>query len=198
MEQQHPLLVILGPTASGKTRLAVRLAAALKGELISADSRQVFKDMDIGTGKDLKEYQINGKQIPYHLINIREAGARYNVNEFKEDFYQELDDNFNTPQAFAALFDFIKKINQLLDQNLISKKQAVKMYNFFQEIDKIFGIVDFKKVNLVIPAEIKKLAKEREQARKNQDWKRSDEIRLEIEKRGFVVEDTQKGPVIKR
>ncbi|SHE83491.1 tRNA (adenosine(37)-N6)-dimethylallyltransferase MiaA [Pedobacter caeni] len=88
MEQQHPLLVVLGPTASGKTKLAVRLADALQGELISADSRQVFKDMDIGTGKDLEEYQINGKQIPYHLINIREAGGKYNVNEFKEDFYQ--------------------------------------------------------------------------------------------------------------
>lgn len=88
MEQQHPLLAVLGPTASGKTKLAVRLAEAFQGELISADSRQVFKDMDIGTGKDLKEYQINGKQIPYHLINIREAGGKYNVNEFKEDFYQ--------------------------------------------------------------------------------------------------------------
>ncbi|AOM80309.1 tRNA (adenosine(37)-N6)-dimethylallyltransferase MiaA [Pedobacter steynii] len=86
--EQHPLLVILGPTASGKTKLAVRLAEALHGELISADSRQVFRGMDIGTGKDLKEYKINGKQIPYHLINIRAAGEKYNVNEFKEDFYQ--------------------------------------------------------------------------------------------------------------
>ncbi|MNX87800.1 tRNA dimethylallyltransferase [compost metagenome] len=81
-------MVILGPTASGKTKLAVRLAEALQGELISADSRQVFRDMDIGTGKDLKEYRINGKQIPYHLINIRAAGEKYNVNEFKEDFYR--------------------------------------------------------------------------------------------------------------
>lgn len=83
----HPLLVVLGPTASGKTKLSVKLADALDAELISADSRQVFRDMDIGTGKDLKEYHINGKEIPYHLINIREAGTRYNVNEFKEDFY---------------------------------------------------------------------------------------------------------------
>lgn len=92
MEQEYPLLVVLGPTASGKTKLAVRLAEALQGELISADSRQVFKDMDIGTGKDLKEYELNGKNIPYHLINIREAGGKYNVNEFKEDFYQVFED----------------------------------------------------------------------------------------------------------
>ncbi|WP_316839550.1 tRNA (adenosine(37)-N6)-dimethylallyltransferase MiaA [Pedobacter gandavensis] len=86
--EHHPLLVVLGPTASGKTKLAVKLAEALSAEIISADSRQVFRNMDIGTGKDLQEYHINGKNIPYHLINIKDAGEKYNVNEFKEDFYR--------------------------------------------------------------------------------------------------------------
>lgn len=81
--EQYPLLVILGATASGKTKLAVQLAKTLHTEIISADSRQVFKDMDIGTGKDLSEYA----EIPYHLINVREAGQNYNVNAFKDDFY---------------------------------------------------------------------------------------------------------------
>lgn len=84
----HSLLVLLGPTASGKTRLAVRIADALGGEIISADSRQIFKGMDIGTGKDLNEYVYQGKPIPYHLIDIREAGTLYNVHEFKEDFHR--------------------------------------------------------------------------------------------------------------
>jgi tRNA dimethylallyltransferase len=84
---QHPLLIILGPTASGKTKLAVNVSRELDGEIISADSRQVFKQMDIGTGKDLGEYTIMGRAIPYHLINIREAGDSYNVNAFKDDFY---------------------------------------------------------------------------------------------------------------
>lgn len=83
----HNLLIILGPTASGKTRLAVNLAHKLNGEIISADSRQIFKGMDIGTGKDLDEYMINGKQIPFHLIDVKAAGEKYNVNLFKEDFY---------------------------------------------------------------------------------------------------------------
>ncbi|WP_158799572.1 tRNA (adenosine(37)-N6)-dimethylallyltransferase MiaA [Pedobacter sp. L105] len=86
----HPLLIILGPTASGKTKLAVNMADVLGGEIISADSRQVYRDMDIGTGKDLLEYHLNGHDIPYHLINIREAGGTYNVNAFKEDFYEVL------------------------------------------------------------------------------------------------------------
>ncbi len=76
------LITILGPTASGKTRLAVALAKKLNGEIISADSRQVYRGMDIGTGKDLAEYQ----NIPYHLIDIVVAGERYNVFEFQNDF----------------------------------------------------------------------------------------------------------------
>jgi len=89
--QHHPLFVLLGPTASGKTKLAVALAELLDAEIISADSRQVFRGMDIGTGKDLAEYQIKGKQIPYHLIDIKDAGEKYNVNEFKDDFYLAFD-----------------------------------------------------------------------------------------------------------
>lgn len=87
MDHKKTLLVILGPTASGKTKLAVNLSSILGGEIISADSRQVFEGMDIGTGKDLDEYSADGRAIPYHLINIRKAGENYNVNEFKEDFY---------------------------------------------------------------------------------------------------------------
>lgn len=78
----YNLLVVLGPTASGKTSLAVRLARALGGEIISADSRQVFRGMDIGTGKDLEEYG----DTPYHLIDILEPGADFNVFEFQRRF----------------------------------------------------------------------------------------------------------------
>ena len=81
------LLIVLGATAVGKTHLAVQLAQAFNGEIISADSRQIFKGMDIGTGKDLSGYEVNGHKIPYHLIDILAAGERYHVNAFKDDFY---------------------------------------------------------------------------------------------------------------
>ncbi|MDY0268539.1 tRNA (adenosine(37)-N6)-dimethylallyltransferase MiaA [Trichloromonas sp.] len=77
------LLVILGPTASGKTRLGVGAARALNGEILSADSRQVYRGMDIGTGKDLAEYG----EIPYHLIDIVDPGAEFNVFEFQRRFF---------------------------------------------------------------------------------------------------------------
>ena len=81
----NKLIVILGPTASGKTRLAVNLASKYSGEIISADSRQIYKGMDIGTGKDLNEYHINNDDIPYHLINIINPQQDYSVFKFKQD-----------------------------------------------------------------------------------------------------------------
>ena len=80
------MITILGPTASGKTELAVDLAYKLGGEIISADSRQIYRHMDLGTGKDLAEYRINNTLIPYHLIDIAEPGYQYNVFEFQRDF----------------------------------------------------------------------------------------------------------------
>lgn len=86
MSPETPLLIILGPTASGKTHLATRVAHEIGGEIVSADSRQVYRQMDIGTGKDLEEYVVNGAPVPYHLINIRDAGDKYNVNDFHHEF----------------------------------------------------------------------------------------------------------------
>jgi tRNA dimethylallyltransferase len=88
----YDLLVITGPTASGKTVLAANLASRLGGEVISADSRQVYRGMDIGTGKDLNDFLVEGKQIPYHLINIAESGYKYNVFEFQRDFKSVYED----------------------------------------------------------------------------------------------------------
>ena len=89
------MITILGPTACGKTTLAVNLAAKTGGEIISADSRQVYRGMDIGTGKDLSEYNVDGKQIPYHLIDIEEAGQKYNLFRFQEDFNVAYEDIAN-------------------------------------------------------------------------------------------------------
>ncbi|WP_044203524.1 tRNA (adenosine(37)-N6)-dimethylallyltransferase MiaA [Flammeovirga sp. OC4] len=85
-----PLVVITGPTASGKTALATHLAATINGEVISADSRQVYKRMDIGTGKDLSEYSVNGNPIPYHLIDICEPGETFNVYQFQKHYAQAI------------------------------------------------------------------------------------------------------------
>lgn len=86
------LITILGPTASGKTALATVLADRLNGEILSADSRQVYRGMTLGTGKDLADYVVNGRQIPYHLIDICEAGEKYNLFQYQQDFLAAYDD----------------------------------------------------------------------------------------------------------
>ena len=87
------MLTILGPTASGKTTLAAHLARRLGAEIISADSRQIYRGMDIGTGKDLSDYVVDGVSIPYHLIDIADPGYKYNLFEYQRDFlsaYQDI------------------------------------------------------------------------------------------------------------
>lgn len=88
----YNILTILGPTATGKTALAAHLAARLGGEVISADSRQVYRGMDIGTGKDLEDYVVDGVRIPVHLTDIADAGTQYNVFEYKRDFQKVMAD----------------------------------------------------------------------------------------------------------
>lgn len=90
--EHNRMITILGPTASGKTSIAAALASRIGGEIISADSRQVYRRMDIGTGKDLADYEVGGKHIPYHLIDIAEPGYKYNLFEYQRDFHTAYDD----------------------------------------------------------------------------------------------------------
>ena len=88
----YDLITILGPTASGKTPLAAALASRLHTEIISADSRQVYRGMDLGTGKDLEDYIVDDHAVPYHLIDIADPGYKYNVFEYQRDFLKAYED----------------------------------------------------------------------------------------------------------
>ena len=92
MNTKYDLIAILGPTASGKTPFAAHLAARLDTEIISADSRQIYRGMDLGTGKDLADYVVDGKAIPYHLIDICDPGYKYNLFEYQRDFLKAFED----------------------------------------------------------------------------------------------------------
>lgn len=88
----YDILVITGPTATGKTRLAAMVSDRLGGEVISADSRQVYRGMDIGTGKDMSDYTVDGRKVPVHMVDIVDAGYRYNVFEYQRDFLKVLEE----------------------------------------------------------------------------------------------------------
>ena len=107
------LITILGPTASGKTPLAASLADRLATEIISGDSRQVYRRMDLGTGKDLVDYTVEGRQVPYHLIDIVEPGYKYNVFEYQRDFlkaYQEITEKNKLPILCGGTGMYIESV----------------------------------------------------------------------------------------
>ena len=106
-------IVVTGPTATGKTKVAVNIASIYNGEIISADSRQIYKGMDIGTGKDLKEYCVNDKKISYHLIDILNPEQNYSVYQFQRDFlssYNQIKDRKNLPILCGGTGLYIESI----------------------------------------------------------------------------------------
>ena len=110
---KYDLITILGPTASGKTPLATALAHKLGTEIISGDSRQVYRRMDLGTGKDLDDYTVGGEQVPYHLIDIVEPGYKYNVFEYQRDFlqaYQEITQKGKLPVLCGGTGMYIESV----------------------------------------------------------------------------------------
>ncbi len=126
--RNHKLICVLGPTAGGKTSFAAQLALKIDGEIISADSRQVYKKMDIGTGKDISDYSVDGINIPYHLIDIVDPGYEYNVYEFQRDFieaFNNIIDRDKTPILcggtglyIESVLNAYKLINVPLNQEL--------------------------------------------------------------------------------
>lgn len=102
ISSEYNLVTILGPTASGKTAVAAHVAALSGGEIISADSRQVYRRMNLGTGKDYNDYLVNGIKIPYHLVDITEPGYQYNVFEYQQDFLKVFND-LNKRGVFPVL-----------------------------------------------------------------------------------------------
>ncbi|MCH7552223.1 hypothetical protein IIB49_02425 [Patescibacteria group bacterium] len=109
-----------------------------------------------------------------------------------------LEDDFNTSKAIAVLFGILSKGNALLTKNALSKKSAKEILTFLKDIDAIFGFMFFKRKVYAIPSDVTKLAKEREEYRKSSQWKKADEIRKEIIKIGWEINDTPQGPKLKK
>ena len=128
------LITILGPTATGKTRLAARLANFFNGEIISADSRQVYKFMDIGTGKDLGDYLVGNTSIPFHLINIAEPTDEYNLYRFTNDFnnaYNKIKEHKRLPFLVGGTGLYLSSIlqNYSLNDSVQSKERSSELEN---------------------------------------------------------------------
>lgn len=155
MNVKYDMLTILGPTAGGKTSLAARMAFILDGEIISADSRQVYRGMDLGTGKDLDDYIVEGRQVPYHLIDIVEAGYKYNVYEYQKDFlkvYSELQNKEKYPVfcgGSGMYLDAVLKGYKLIPvpandnlRNELEKKSSEELTSILKSFKKLHNTSD--------------------------------------------------------
>ncbi|MBI2049845.1 MAG: cysteine--tRNA ligase [Candidatus Staskawiczbacteria bacterium] len=141
------------------------------------------------------------KKIEKQKLKIKNTNQKSKINteKFKDNFYKALDDDFNTPKAFAKMFDFIKRVNPSLTKNEVSKTEASKILRFFEEINQIFEIIDFTRIKEPrLPSDIKKLIRHREKYRKEKKWQKADEIRKEIENRGYLVQDSKEGKIVKK
>ena len=159
------LISIIGPTASGKTRFATILAKELNGEIISADSRQVYRQMDIGTGKDLSDYRIDEDYIPHHLIDIHPPGYKYNVFEFQHDFhavYQDIVNREKQPILCGGTGLYIESIlkgyklvevpeNRKLRESLENKSLS-ELSNILRTYKKLHNTTDIDTVKRAIRA----------------------------------------------
>ena len=155
MESKYDMLTILGATAGGKTSVAARMAYILDGEIISADSRQVYRGMDFGTGKDLGDYIVEEKQIPYHLIDIVDAGYKYNVYEYQKDFlkvYSDLQKRNKFPvfcggsgMYLEAILKGYKLIPVPADEELrskLEKKETEELISILKSFKKLHNTSD--------------------------------------------------------
>jgi tRNA dimethylallyltransferase len=144
----YNLVTILGPTASGKTALATALAYDLDSEIISADSRQIYRGMDIGTGKDLDEYIVNGKQIPYHLIDIVDAGYRYNLFEYQRDFlkaYLSIQDRQKLPVFCGGTGLYLESVLKGYRMHSVPENQELRKSLEGKTLEELTGILSTMK-----------------------------------------------------
>jgi tRNA dimethylallyltransferase len=145
------LITILGPTATGKTSLAANLASLIGGEIISADSRQVYRGMDIGTGKDYKDYIVEGNVVPYHLVDIVEPGYEYNVYEFQRDFieaYRKISENEKIAILCGGTGLYIESVLKGFNFNYVPENEALrKELELLSDTDLIKMLATYRKLH---------------------------------------------------
>jgi tRNA dimethylallyltransferase len=127
---EHRMITILGTTATGKTRLGAQLAALIGGEIISADSRQVYRGMDLGTGKDLQDFIVEGIKIPYHLIDIVDPGYEFNVYEYQQLFYDAYNNviaNDNIPILVGGTGMYIEAVLKAYRMAKVGRNEALRL-----------------------------------------------------------------------
>jgi cysteinyl-tRNA synthetase len=174
-------------------------AIAIRYLLLSSHYRQQLNFTEEG----IKAAKNSTDRLNDFLVKLKKTKDKKNnpkvkklIEQAKNNFEKEMDDDLEVSNALAVIFDFVKKINTLLMEGDVSKKDADKVYKLMLEFDGVFGVLETKKED--IPADVKKFVKEREKARKEEDYGKADKIREEIKNKGYVLEDTGDGTLVKK
>ncbi len=146
---------------------------------------------------DLKKVDEFTERIKKIKVRTKEKDAKKLLKKTKEKFKKSMENDFNTPQALAVLFELINNINKLIDKNKLNQKDSKNILNFLKKVDQIFGFIFKKQKKEKIPKKVFKLVKEREKQRKKENWEKADKIRKKIKKIGYRIKDTKEGPEIK-
>jgi len=151
------------------------------------------------TKKELERIdEFIGKLSISDTTDKQTASSRFPIANYEKDFDKAMEDDFNTPKAMAVIFDLVNKGNSLIAKNKLSKIESKKILDFLEKIDKVFDFIFWENQKQTIPEELLSLAKQREECRKEGDWKKSDELRKKIKEMGYWVEDTKEGFKIKK
>jgi tRNA dimethylallyltransferase len=159
---KYDLITILGPTACGKTKFAANLSARINGEIISADSRQVYRKMNLGTGKDYDDYIVEGKRIPYHLVDILEPGYKYNVYEFQKHFleaYIEIKARENMPVLCGGSGMYIDAVTKGYRLMHVPQNKRLRKNLESKSLKELSGILStYKKLHNITDIDTRKRA----------------------------------------
>ena len=151
------------------------------------------------TDKEIERIDEFLEKVKSQKSKVKTTTQKLKLNEFQKDFEKAMKDDFNTAKAIAVIFNLVNTGNSLIDKNKLTKTDAKKILEFLKKIDKIFNFIFWgKRKKLKIPQEIKKLVNLREKYRKKSDWQKADQVRQKIKKMGYRIEDTTKGPKIKK
>ena len=159
---KYDLITILGPTACGKTKFAASLSARINGEIISADSRQVYRKMNLGTGKDYDDYMVDGKRIQYHLVDIVEPGYKFNVYEFQEHFlkaYKEIKARNNMPVLCGGSGMYIDAVTKGYKLVPVPRNDKLRKDLESSSLEELAGILSsYKKLHNITDTDTRKRA----------------------------------------
>jgi cysteinyl-tRNA synthetase len=190
------LLSVKGAAGKGVADEGAAKAAAAGKEVADEGAAGGNAAGKEAANKGAAEAAAAGKETADEGAAGRDAAAL--ITRHRNAFISDMDNDFNTPKALAGIFEFVREANRLMAEGKLSQASAAEALSLMKEINCVFSVFVFSEAETVVPEEIAKLVEEREEARKNRDFRKSDELRVLIKTKGYTVDDAPEGPRVRK